>query len=218
MNSNGNHNDDDELSRKLAALRVNKPQDRFMSSLHLRLVAQGPLQPQGVRARLTAWIAAHPAFGWPALGAATGVAAFCILFTFFPSVSRTSGGTVSSQIVKNFTIVKPETLPTAPAEVVATYSVPAEKVALIKINFTADVSIQDVTFEVSLPPGLVFWSQGEVLAEQVFRWPGTLDAGDNVVPVAVRGSKPGLYRVKAKAEMFGQVIEHEVVLQVLEST
>lgn len=215
MNSNGNCHDDDELSRKLAALRVNKPQEGFMSSLHLRLVAAGPPQPQGKWARLAAWFAAHPAFGWPALGAATGVAAFCILFAGVP---RTSGNALPSGPGKGHTTIEPQIPPAARSEVVATYRIPAEKVALIKMNFTADVSVQDVTFEVALPPGLVFWNRGEALAEQVFRWPGKLDAGDNVVPVAVRGSKPGFYRVKAKAEVLDQVIEHEVVLQVVGST
>jgi hypothetical protein len=34
------------------------------------------------------------------------------------------------------------------------------------------------------------------------------------LPVAVRGSKPGLYRVKARAEIADQVIEQEILLQV----
>jgi hypothetical protein len=215
MNIIGNHNDEDELSRKLAALRVNAPQDKFMSSLHLRLVAAGSPQPQGAWERVAAWFAAHPAFGWPTLGAATGVAAFSLLFAFVP---RTSGEIVPGHADKLTAQTETRTPPAARSVVVATYSVPSKKVALIQMNFTADVSVQDVTFEVALPPGLVFWSRGEALAEQVFRWPGSLEAGDNVVPVAVRGSKPGLYRVKAKAEVLDQVIEHEVVLQVVGPT
>ncbi len=94
------------------------------------------------------------------------------------------------------------------------HRVPADKTAVIRINFATEVAVGNVTFDVSLPEGLSFWSGGEKLAMRSFRWQGHLVAGDNPIPIAVRGDRPGRYRVRAAAEVDGARIEHDVVLEV----
>jgi hypothetical protein len=92
--------------------------------------------------------------------------------------------------------------------------VPSSKVAVIKLNFAAEAAVEDVTFEVALPEGLAFWSRGQRLALRTFRWPGRLEAGDNLIPIAVRGDRPGRFRVRARVETGSGVVEHELVLDV----
>ena len=71
-----------------------------------------------------------------------------------------------------------------------------------------------MAFEVRLPEGLSFWSEGRALPERSFVWRGRLAAGDNAVPIAVRGDRPGRYRVIATAEIDRRRVEHAVVLEV----
>jgi hypothetical protein len=82
------------------------------------------------------------------------------------------------------------------------------------LAFSAEVAVESVTFEVTLPEGLAFWSNGRRLDERTFRWPGRLDAGENLIPIAVRGDRPGRYPVVATVEVEGRVLEHRVVLDV----
>lgn len=85
---------------------------------------------------------------------------------------------------------------------------------MIKLSFTAEVAVENVMFQVTLPDGLDFWSGGERLAERSFRWPGRLQAGENVVPIAVRGDVAGRYPVVATVEIDGRVLEQRVVMDV----
>jgi len=126
---------------------------------------------------------------WPAVGFATAVAVFIALQLFRA----------------------PEPVP---AVLIAATEVPASKVAVIKLNFTADVSVESAEFQVSLPDGLAFWMDGQELPERSFAWTQPLRAGDNVIPIAVRGQRPGRYRVTASARVGGEQIEHDVVLEV----
>jgi hypothetical protein len=191
----------DELAPRLRALRVDPPEGEFRATLHRRLVAAGPPPPAPLWQRARDLVGRHPALGWPALGALTGAATFALL----AAIALPHGLPGAPHAVDP---------PTAVGDVAPTYSVPASKVAVIKLGFAADVQVEDVTFEVALPEGLAFWSRGERLAERTFRWPGRLEAGDNVVPIAVRGERPGRYRVRARVEAAGHVLEHDVVLDV----
>ncbi|MDZ4693721.1 MAG: hypothetical protein SGI86_01130 [Deltaproteobacteria bacterium] len=212
MNPNDlNHNDDADISRRLRALRAHVedlPGRDFRMGLHRTLVAAGPPEPQGWFERARQWFAEHPALGWPAVGVATGAATFAFLMAMqHPPAEMATTGTTTT------TVAMPKIAEIAPAPALA-HSVPSSRTAVIHLNFTAEVRVEDVTFEVDLPEGLSFSSKGEAMAERRFRWPGTLEAGENVLPVAVRGEKPGLYRVKARAEIADQVIEQEILLQV----
>jgi len=97
---------------------------------------------------------------------------------------------------------------------VATYKVPESKVALVKIDFVAEKAIDDVAFEITLPDGLRFVGGGSELAERTFRFQGRLAAGDNPIPIAVKGPRAGRYKVIAHAIGPALDVTHEVVLEV----
>jgi hypothetical protein len=181
--------EDLDLSRRLGALRADLPDDGFAAELHRRLVAAGAPRPPGLLSRLRGW----PRRGrllWPAFGLATGVAAFLVLEVLRGSL--------------------PPLAPRADAVAV----VPATKVAVIRLDLDVEVAVQQAEIQVRLPDGLVFWSDGQALAERSYRWTQALAAGGNHIPIAVRGQRPGRYRVVVSALAGGERIEHEVLLQV----
>ncbi|QSQ23298.1 hypothetical protein JY651_50905 [Pyxidicoccus parkwayensis] len=188
--------EDRALRERLGALRDDSPSPGFQSALHRRLVEAGPPAPapgwDWVR-----WQFRHRApIVWPSVGVAAGVAAFLVLGA----------------------MTKPPAPPTVaeapqPLTVPGT-QVPVSKVAVIKLNFTADVAVAQADFQVSLPEGLSFWADGEELPLRSFQWTQALSAGSNVIPIAVRGQRPGRYLVTAEARAGGQRIEHDVVLEV----
>jgi anti-sigma factor RsiW len=175
----------------------------FAGELHRKLVAAGP-PPLVGSARWLGWLRARPftlaaaAAGASALLAILGTAA-----VLRPSVnqridppSRSASGTADA----------------SPGE--AHFEVPEQKVALVKIDFASAKDIDDVSFEVLLPDGLRFFSGGQELAARSFQWHGKLSTGSNVVPVAVKGSRPGRYRVIAHAVAPGLDVSQDVVLEV----
>ena len=143
------------------------------------------------------WAAARPGTVWPLLGVATAAAAFALLI-HWRGPGEPAGGRNAPGL----------------ADSVAAYQLPAAKVALIRFSFTAEIAVEDVDFTVTVPEGLAFWSGGEKLPERTFKWRGRLAAGDNQFPIAVRGEHPGRYRVRVTADMGGERIEHDVVLDV----
>jgi len=180
------------VEARLRALRVDPPEDGFSADLHRRLAAAGPPRVPGMWAKLRQGLERWRPVMWPAVGVAAGVAAFLVLAALQPSA-----------------------LPAAVAEVPAV-RVPASKVALIRLNFSADVAVQSAQLHVELPPGLSFWSDGQELAQRELDWEQPLSAGDNVIPIAVRGARTGEYRVIATARVGEQEIEHDVVLKVVD--
>jgi hypothetical protein len=191
----------DPLRARLGALRAPPAADDFSSRLHLRLAAAGVPPRPGVGARVREIGERFRFLAWPAGGVLAGVLTFALL----SGLRGPAQGTSSSA---------GEPAPVARGEVTPTFVVPSAKVAVIKLAFAAEVDVDDVMFEVSLPEGLAFWSRGHSLPERSFRWPGRLSAGENVFPVAVRGERPGVYRVKARARMGAETVEHEIVLDV----
>ena len=97
---------------------------------------------------------------------------------------------------------------------VAIYKVPESKVALVKIDFVAEQAIEDVAFEITLPDGLRFVGGGSELAERTFRFQGRLAAGDNPIPIAVKGPHAGRYKLIAHAIGPALDVTKEVVLEV----
>ena len=86
----------------------------------------------------------------------------------------------------------------------------------MRVNLSANVSLADAAIRVTLPPGLRFWADGETLTETELAWTQPLSAGDNVIPIAVRGDKPGQYRMSVTAELGKERIEHEVLIEVVD--
>lgn len=185
------------LRQRLGALREDPPELGFQAALHRRLVAAGPPEPAPGWDRVRSFLRRGAPVLWPAVGVAAGVAAFLVMSAVQPPP------VAPHETVEALRpIVEPGTL------------VPASKVAVIKLDFTADVAVEQADFQVSLPEGLSFWADGEDLPLRSFSWTQPLSAGSNVIPVAVRGHKPGRYLVTAQAHAGDQIIEHDVVLEV----
>ncbi|HYV46787.1 MAG TPA: hypothetical protein VFA20_18110 [Myxococcaceae bacterium] len=180
------------VEARLRALRVDPPEDGFSAELHRKLVAAGSPRPVGIWGRVRQGMERWRPVLWPAVGVAVGVVVFLVLGVMRPASS-------------------------APAPVAElAVKVPASKVALIRLNFSADVAVESAQLHVELPAGLSFWSDGEELAQRALDWEQPLSAGDNVIPIAVRGARAGEYRVVATARVGEQRIEHDVVLRVID--
>ena len=184
---------DTEIRERLRALRVDPAEGDFRAGLRARLVADGP-----PRVPSLAWRLLSPLHGlrwaWPAAGVAAGLATFLVL-----SMVRTAGP--------------------GPAPVVAAPTVtrlPATRVALVRLNLTADAAVEQAHILVSLPPELSFWADGEALVDRSFEWTQPLRQGDNEIPIAVRGQRPGRYRIAVTARFGAGKVEDEVVLEVVD--
>lgn len=185
------------LRQQLAALREDPPELDFQASLHRRLVAAGAPEPAPGWDRLRWWLRRSAPVLWPSVGIAAGVATFLALSALQHPTTPQPVATEASRELE------------APGT-----AVPASKVAVIKLDFTADVAVEQADFQVSLPEGLSFFADGEDLPLRSFAWTQPLSAGSNVIPIAVRGHKPGRYLVTAQARAGDQKIEHDVVLEV----
>ncbi|MBL9003190.1 MAG: zf-HC2 domain-containing protein [Myxococcales bacterium] len=105
----------------------------------------------------------------------------------------------------------------AEQEVAASFRVPAQRTAVLRFDFVADVEVPDVEFEVTLPSELFFVDGAEPVPEKRLVWRGSLSSGSNPIPLAVRGSKPGRYRVTAHARGEGVDVKHDILLEVVRS-
>jgi hypothetical protein len=189
--------EEQQLRERLRALREDPPELGFQSSLHRRLVAAGAPEPAFGWERAREFLRRSAPVLWPSLGVASGVVAFLVM-----SAVRVPPPVGPESSVASRAVAAPGT------------TVPASKVAVIKLDFTADVAVEQADFQVSLPEGLAFWADGEELPLRSFSWSQPLSAGSNVIPIAVRGHKPGRYLVTALARTGEQRMEHEVVLEV----
>lgn len=179
---------DRALRERLRALRVDPPEDGFQAALHRRLAEAGPPADPSPWARLGAAVRWR-GLAWPALGAALGAAAALALAG--PAL-RQAG---------------------APAAPFGT-SMASSQVAVVRLNLTAEAPVEAALIRVSLPPGLAFWADGEALASREFEWSQPLGAGDNEIPIAVRGQRPGRYRIGVDARIGGQRIQDEILIEV----
>ena len=183
--------------RMRAAREVALPEG-FTRELHRKLVAAPPPK-LGLRTRLERWTRLHPL---SALGLAAALSAALVMIGTGAVLWRTRGiGPLQSGAWDT-------------AAATPRFEVPAEKVALVKIDFASAKAIDDVDFEVLLPDGLRFYSGGRELAERTFHWRANLSAGSNVVPIAVKGARPGRYRVIAHATGADLDVSEEVILEV----
>lgn len=229
---------DDELGAALADLR-DGPLDgddgaEFRATLHRRLVQAGAPRPAGAWQRLQAWFAERPLAMGSASGVCAGIAAFWVMASVTAGPGSVSQTSQTSQTVAethnpvrgpatgNGTEVACAT-PESAAQVARVrtqadvFVVPEGKVAMVQLHFAVADAVGEAEFGVLLPAGLAFFSDGEALAQRSFHWVAPLSAGDNAIPIAVVGRAPGQHRITATATIAGEVVVHEVVLDVRES-
>ncbi len=184
---------EERVRERLRALRVEPADDGFATSLRQRLVAAGP--PAEPRPWFRRWPSAltFRRWAWPAAGVAAGLAVFLAVSVVHDD--RAPGRRASG-------------------DPIAAVAVPSSSVALVRVNLSAEVAVASADLQVSLPPGLVFWSEGQALAQRTFEWQQPLAAGRNEIPIAVRGERPGRYTLRITARIGSTVVEHEVPLEV----
>lgn len=185
--------EEEALRHRLRQLRVAPPDGGFGAALHRRLAAAPPPEPPGLWSRLREGGVPGPRLAWPAAGLAAGVAAFLALGL----------------------LREPRRSERQPAELAAT-ELPATRVAVIRLNLTAEVAVESAAIQVRLPDGLVFWSQGRSLPERIFEWSQPLAMGSNEIPIAVRGARPGRYLVTVRTRVGDQQIDEEISLEVVD--
>lgn len=183
-----------ELRERLRGLRVDPPDDGFGAALRQRLVEAGPPAAPSWWDRLLPGVA-RVRWAWPVGGVLAGAAVFLAL-------TLSSGAPL-----------RPAPLRAATAGIA---EVPASKVAVVRLELTAEVAVASADLRISLPDGLVFWSDGAPLAERTFAWRQPLAQGRNELPIAVRGKQPGLYRLRLTARVGDTSLEHEVALAVVD--
>lgn len=178
----------------------------FQASLRQRL-AQEPPPVRPLRARLWGWLEGARLDSQPRLILA-GCAMAALVFAVpalhqLHSLHRGSGPGAATSPVDH--------------EVAAAFQVPQQRIAVVRFDFVADVEVPEVEFEVTLPSELDFIDEGKALPERRIVWRGSLASGSNPIPLAVRGSKPGRYRVTAQARGEGLAVRHDILLEVVRS-
>jgi hypothetical protein len=171
------------------------PED-FAAGLHRKLVEAGPPRlPHGTRALewLRQAVAARPL---ASLGAAAAVAAL-------------GASLLTIGMARRAPVPAAERWASEPMP-----RVPASKIALVRVDFVAAAPVEDVRFEILVPEGLRFFSSGRELSERSFQWRGRLGAGSNPIPVAVKGQRPGRYRLIAHATGVDLDVTEEVWIEV----
>ncbi len=185
---------DQQVRDHLRHLRTRPLPGGFEQSLHRRLVEAGPPERVTPWWRLAAGLRTRSRVLVPAVGIALGVAAFFAL-------GHLHGAPMSSQ---------------TRAVAVAAVELPSTKVAIVRVNLSADVAVEGASIRVALPDGLVFWSDGKALADRVFEWRQPLAAGPNEIAIPVRGERLGRYSMVVTAFVGDERIDHEVPLEVID--
>ena len=188
-------NDDRDLRDRLRSLRVDPAPGDFEASLRQRLVAAGPPEEAGAWRRLTGG-AARRAVLWPA---AAGLLAAVLL------------------VGLGFMLMRPAPERERERERGGIVTLlPATKVAVVRLNLSTDVAVAGAHVRVELPPELSFWADGTALPQRSFEWIQPLEAGNNEIPIAVRGQQPGRYRIAVRARIGDQIVDEQVLLEVVE--
>lgn len=207
-------NEDPQLSALLRTLARDVPDDGFGARLHARLVQAEAPRPGGWVGRLREWARAHPLQAGSLAGTGCGAAAFAALLVVWPAARGGAPAAPEARAQRTpHTCAAPAASALASAEV---FVVPEGKVALVQLNFAVDHDVESAEFSVLLPEGLAFFSDGETLPERTFRWSAPLGHGDNRIPIAVIGTRTGRHHLTATATIAGEVVVHEVILDVRE--
>jgi hypothetical protein len=217
-----------QLGALLGTLKQELPQDEFAAQLHRRLAQAGKPREPGRIAALLGVLRERPLLLGATAGALSGVAAFALSAAVArdadgarrePQATAT-GHATAAQNVAPVALACPEPAATPIAAIASAevFVVPVGKVAMVQLHFAVERAVEQAEFSVLLPEGLAFFSEGRALPERAFHWQAPLAQGDNEVPIAVLGARPGKHRLAATATIAGEVVVHEIVLDVKEPT
>lgn len=89
-------------------------------------------------------------------------------------------------------------LPGAGVPRIETAAVTVKQDVAVNIGFDVDEQVDGVIFQVDLPEGLKFVDdKAQPMLAQSVSWKGSLEKGKTVVPIVVRGIRPGRYEIEA---------------------
>ncbi|MDH5675050.1 MAG: hypothetical protein OEZ06_23170 [Myxococcales bacterium] len=216
---------EDALGQQLRRLKEQpcgqRSEQDFARSLHLRLAAAGPPPPPGLPARIAGWLGEWRLGVGLVLGSAAALLAWQLAEAPESAVTAGVDGSVAeAPVVREpaAEVLAVEATEAAPEPSPEIFALPSGKVAKVELNFSVDSAVAAAQLSVRLPEGLSFFSQGEVLLDRDFHWIAPLEAGDNPLPIAVVGTRPGRHRLMATATVAGEVVVHELILDVQEAT
>lgn len=102
-------------------------------------------------------------------------------------------GAVAAAAMLVFWHVQPTNLPR-----IETAAVSANTNVAVNIGFDVASRVEGVTYQIDLPEGLQFVDDhGKPMLAQSVAWKGSLEQGKTVVPIVVRGVRPGNYEIQA---------------------
>lgn len=120
-----------------------------------------------------------------------------------------SGGLGAAIAAVLFLVVLPRSTPLPRIE---TAAVEVQQNVAVSIGFDVASSVEDVTYEIALPDGLRFVGEdSQTLEAQSVKWQGALVAGKTVVPIVVRGMRPGTYEILATVRK-GAMVKHTTIV------
>ncbi len=89
-------------------------------------------------------------------------------------------------------------MPGAGVPRIETAAVTVKQDVAVNIGFDVDEQVDGVIFQVDLPEGLKFVDdKAQPMLAQSVSWKGSLEKGKTVVPIVVRGIRPGRYEIEA---------------------
>ncbi|MDB5096743.1 MAG: hypothetical protein JWM80_1164 [Cyanobacteria bacterium RYN_339] len=102
-------------------------------------------------------------------------------------------GAVAAAAMVFFWHIQPTNLPRIETAAVSTNTNVA-----VNIGFDVASRVEGVTYQIDLPEGLQFVDDhGKPMLAQSVAWKGSLEEGKTVVPIIVRGMRPGKYEIQA---------------------
>jgi anti-sigma factor RsiW len=98
---------------------------------------------------------------------------------------------------------------------IETAAVTVKQDVAVNIGFDVASTVDNVTFQIDLPEGLQFIDDhAQPLAAQSVSWRGSLKAGKTVVPILVRGVRPGRYAIEAYVKKGAMMRKTTIMLPV----
>ena len=177
----------------LASVSREEPSASFDRQLHLRLSMAAASQRTHAAGGFRQW------FRKPAVAAITVAVAFVIGIAVgggLMQMTNNANGNHADSMVR-----------------ITNAEVETGKPVTVRLVFTSDEEIRNVSFDIELEPGVEFaTSDSEIAAMKVLQWNGDLKRGRNEIPFAVTVAKPGRWVVTARAQYHDETHEHRIVL------